>query len=158
MKGWRKSAGVVEWKRQTAREAEKKGMKEHVGTLLESDELIIEPSDVTTSKYKREQASVSWARDSIPRMGANDDIQREINDDVDSKLFNEYEAQGGNGIEKSGREMKSAGVAWKKGGDTQGRDVGRISAVDLMKELILSDPQSDGQTLDLEPELTTQSK
>ena len=135
-----------------------KGKKEHLGTLLESDELIIEPSDVTTSKYKREQASVSWARDSIPRMGAKDDIQREINSEEDGKLYNDHEATSGNEIGRSGREIKSAGVAWKKGRDTQGSDVGRFSADDLMKELILSDPQSEGQTLDLVPKLMTQSK
>lgn len=100
----------------------------------------------------------------MPRMDSNKDIQREINDDEDGKLFNDYEAHSGNDIISSRRAINDAGVAWQKGGYTQGRDrdrgrdVGRVSAVDLMKELMLSDPQSNEQTLDLESDLTTQSK
>ena len=50
---------MEDWGKQTGRETDKTGIKEHLGPLLESDELIIEPSDVTTSKYKRERAGVS---------------------------------------------------------------------------------------------------
>lgn len=155
MKGWNKSAGVEDWKRQKGRDTDKKGTEEHLGTVLESEELILEPSDVASSKHKRGQTGVSWARDSMPRMEGNDDVQREINADEDGRLYIDHEAKSGNDITRSGRGIKS--VAWKKR-ETQGRDVGRVSAAELMKELMLSDPQSEGQTLDLNPELTTQSK
>lgn len=148
--------------RQAGRDIDKRGIKENLGTILESDELIITPSDVTTSKYKKEHFGVSWSRDTMSRMDSNNDIQREINDDEDGKLYNDYKADSGDDIISSRREINDAGVAWKKGGDTQGRgrgrDEGRVSAVELMKELMLSDPQSNEQTLDLESDLTTQSK
>lgn len=95
-------------------------------------------------------------------MDSDNDIQRDINDDEDGKLYNDYKANSGNDMLSSRREINDAGVAWKKGGDIQGRgrdrDVGRVSAVALMKELMQSDPQSNEQTLDLESDLTTQSK
>ena len=124
--------------------------------------MIIIPSDVKTSKYKKEHAGVSWSLNTMPRMDSDNDIQRDINDDEDGKLYNDYKANSGNDMLSSRREINDAGVAWKKGGDTQGRgrdrDVGRVSAVALMKELMQSDPQSNEQTLDLESDLTTQSK
>ena len=133
-----------------------------MGTILESDELIIISSDVTTSKYKKEHAGVSWSLDTMPRMDGDNDIRRDINDDEDGKLYYNYKANSGNDIISSRRVTNDAGVDWKKEGDTPGsgrdRDVGRVSAVALMKELMLSDPQSDEQTLDLESDLTTQSK
>lgn len=91
----------------------------------------------------------------MPRMEGNDDIQRETNADEDGRRYTDDEAKSGNEGTGSGRGMKS--VAWKKG-ESQSRDVGRVSAAELMKELMLSDPQAEGQTLDLNPELTTQSK
>lgn len=155
MEGWNKSPGVEDWKFQKGRDTDKKGTEEHLGTVLESEELIIEPSVGASSKHKRGHVGVSWARDSVPRMEGNDDLQREINADEDGKLFTDHEIKSGSEGTGSGRGIKS--VAWKKG-ETQGRDVGRVSAAQLMKELMLSDPQAEGQTLDLNPELTTQSK
>ena len=117
--------------------------------------MILEPLDVASSKHKRGHVGVSWAKDSMPRMEGNDDIQRETNADEDGRRYTDDEAKSGNEGTGSGRGMKS--VAWKKG-ESQSRDVGRVSAAELMKELMLSDPQAEGQTLDLNPELTTQSK
>lgn len=89
----------------------------------------------------------------MPRMEGNDDFQREINADEDGRLYTDDGIKSGN--EGRGSGIKS--VAWRKG-ESQGRDVGRVSAAELMKELMLSDPQAEGQTLDLNPEPTTQSK
>jgi hypothetical protein len=155
LKGWNKSLGLEDWKRQKGRDTDKKGTEEQLSVILESEELILEPSEVATSKHKRGQVGVSWTRDSMPRMEGNDDIQREINADEDGRLYTDHEAKSGNEGTGSGRGIKS--VAWKKG-ESQGRDVGRVSAAELMKELMLSDPKAEGQTLDLNPELTTQSK
>jgi hypothetical protein len=155
LKGWNNLAGVEDWKRQKGRDTDKKGIEEHFGTVLESEELILEPLEIASSKHKRGPVGVSWTRDSMPRMEGNDDIQREINADEDGRLYTDDEIKSGNAGTGSGRGIRS--VAWKKG-EALGRDVGRVSASELMKELMLSDPQAEGQNLYLNPELTTQSK
>ena len=149
-KGWiRKMPGVQDWGRQLGREDDSNAHSDPADPLLLGEQLIVEPTDATTSKYKRDVIGPSWGLDKTPRPGGLDVIEREIKEKEEGRIHTTYDV-------KTGRE-----VDWNVKGNNWATDTPRqTQASVLMKEYLLMDPLLDGGEggLDLLPTHTAQSK